>query len=259
MAEYNPKISSAGSVFHIFVPGVFLLLNIVGCVYLLPFTSTETRDQIQNVFGNPAKGLVITVGFGYLIGVILRIFRSEKPDQWSARFLRLVDKSARGSETAKNRYAYEPFPYIKWMGQVCHNLPLDVKEFYNTGWMKQNSKTFLNFSKLIVISADARAANEIYAIESLCRYISSMLYALLASVVLTVIVIITHLIYYKTINVLLVMLLVGYAIAVYGILRNFRFMRIKEVQTVFFSSYKNKDLFNRMQTSTQGSPNKSLE
>jgi hypothetical protein len=171
-------IGGAGGVFHILVPGVFLLINLIGCVYIFPLTPLETKTEIENVLGNSAMGLLITLGFGYLIGVILRIFRSEYPDQLSAKFLRIYDSNARPPETDKNRYAYEKFPYTQWIGQAICSLPNDVKEFYNNAWRDSGTRRFLNFAKIFVISEDERAGNEIYAAESLCRYISSMFYAL---------------------------------------------------------------------------------
>lgn len=236
-------IGGAGGIFHILVPGVFLLLNVVGCAYIFPLTSPETREEIQRVFGNPTTGVVVILGFGYLIGVILRIFRSEYPDQWSARFLRFYDKNARAPETDENRYAYEEFPYTRWVERTIHNLPGDVKEFYDNTWKKSSSKAFLNFSKLLVISEDERAANEIHAAESLCRYISGMFYSLVTSAILNIVVVISQIITLQLPHIVLLMLLAGYLVAIVGILVNYRFMRIKEVQTVFYSAYKNRRLF----------------
>lgn len=238
-------IGGPGGVFHILVPGVFLFLNLVGCAYLFPLTPQETREDIERVLGNPAMGVVIIVGFGYLIGVILRIFRSEYPDQWSARFLRFYDKNARPPENDKNRYAYEDFPYTQWVGTSIRNLPNDVREFYSNIWMKSNSRHFFNFSKILVISEDERAANEIHAAESLCRYISGMFYALVTSALLSIAVIISQVLALQVPNIVLLVLSAGYSIALLGILVNYRFMRIKEVHTVFYSAYKNSDLFQR--------------
>ena len=258
-------IGGAGGVFHILVPGVFLLLNVLCCVYMFPFTSSQSKQDLQNLLGNPTMGVVITVGFGYLIGVILRIFRSEYPDNLSARFLRKIDANAKPPENDGNRYAYEDFPYTQWMERVCRSLPDSVKDFYKEIWKKQgNSKTFLNFSKILIISEDERAANEIYSAESLCRYISGMFYALATSTILITIVLIAQVtapLFVRVLEVntpqipytiILFFLLIGYMVAIMGILRNYRFMRIKEVQTVFFSAYKNRNIFKeRIQQSGQ--------
>ena len=250
------KIGVAGGVFHILVPGVYLLLNIFGCVYLFPFVSLEIKQGMYEILSNPTLGLVITIGFGYLIGVILRIFRSEYPDKLSAKFLRRIDSNAKPPENDGNRYAYERFPYIRWMERVCDRLPSNVNDFYHEVWKKQgNSRTFLNLSKLLIISEDERAANEIYSAESLCRYISGMFYALVSSTALIIIVLVFQLIaliFFKNFRentnfissiIILFLFLVGNLLAIFGILANYRFMRIKEVQTVFFGAYKNRKLF----------------
>lgn len=250
-------IGGAGGIFHILVPGVFLLLNLIACIYIFPFTPTETREHITQVLSNPAMGLLIILGFGYLIGVILRIFRSEYADLWSAKFLRTFDPNARPPKRKGNHYAYGSLPYTTWMEQVCLELPEDVQKFYQDVWAGQNSQNFLNFIKIMVISEDERAANEIYAAESLCRYISGMFYALIASGVLSIVTLTFQVITWiwifdpkaqnpdmnMTPNVILCILLLGYLAALVGILKNYRFMRIKEVKTVFFSAYKNRHLF----------------
>ena len=236
-------IGGAGGVFHILVPGMFLLLNIIGSLYVFPLTPTETREEIQTVLGNPTMGMIITIGFGYLFGIILRIFRSEYPDKLSARFLQFYDRNARPPETEKNCYAYDKFPYTKWLEQAICHLPSDVQGFFNQHWEKADHKTYFNFSKLVVISKDERAANEIYAAESLCRYISGMFYALVASAVLIVLVLFAQTIMLQMPNIVFIILLLGYMISIFGILVNYRFMRIKEVQTVFYSTYTNRDLF----------------
>ena len=236
-------IGGAGGIFHIFVPGVFLLLNFVGGVYLFPLTGEETRRQILDVFGNPALSLIITISFGYLIGVVLRIFRSELADRWSAKLLRLYDKNARKPRYDGNLYAYEGFPYTEWVGQLCQRLPEDVLKFYEETWSSKKNKTFLNFCKVLIISEDERAANEIYAAESLCRYISGMFYALLVASILLLFVLVSDLLIDHRTNAALAGLLVSYVVAIIGILSNFRFMRLKEVQTVFAAAYKNRHLF----------------
>jgi hypothetical protein len=86
-------IGGVGGIFHIFVPGVFLLINCLSGVYLFPWSGDDTRKVLFDVFGNPALGLVLTISFGYLLGVILRIFRSESADRLSAKYLRKFGKN----------------------------------------------------------------------------------------------------------------------------------------------------------------------
>lgn len=236
-------VGGATGIFHIFIPGIFLLLNFVGGLYFFPLTSSETKKQLLDVFANPALSLIITTSFGYLIGVVLRMFRSELADLWSAKFLRRYDKNAKGPECLENMYAYEKFPYSDWVGHLSNRLPESAQIFYKEIWSQHKTKTFLNFCKVLIISEDERAANEIYASESMCRYISGMFYALLASFGILYCVIIADLLIIHKTNEMLVGLVVGYFIAILGILWNFRFMRLKEVKTVFSAAYKNSHLF----------------
>ncbi len=72
-----------------------------------------------------------------------------------------------------------------------------------------------------------------------------MFYALVTSAVLSIIVLVSQVIVLQVPNIVLIVLSVGYLIAISGILVNYRFMRIKEVQTVFYSAYKNRHLFQK--------------
>ena len=110
-------------------------------------------------------------------------------------------------------------------------------------WSLKKTKEFFNFCKVLIISEDERGANEIYAAESLCRYISGIFYALVVSFFLQFLILITVILINHNINVVIIGLLVGYCIAIFAILKNFRFMRLREVQTVFAAAYKNWHLF----------------
>jgi hypothetical protein len=102
-----PTIGGAKGIFEIFVPGLFLFLNFVLVLYLFPFTEKETNSLISLCISNQILGLVITISFSYLIGVILRLFRTDLADEWSAKFIRKFKHGA------NKLYAVEKFPYIK--------------------------------------------------------------------------------------------------------------------------------------------------
>jgi len=70
-----------------------------------------------------------------------------------------------------------------------------------------------------------------------------MFYALVTSILLNFVVLILQIATLLTPNIIILILFFGYLIAIMGILVNYRFMRIKEVQTVFYSAYKNRHLF----------------
>jgi hypothetical protein len=237
------NISGAGGIFHIFVPGLFLLLNMAAGIYFSPLGNELMQAHIKEIMRNPTTSVALTIGVGYLIGVVLRIFRSELADRLSARFLRRFDRKARGPETLLNLYAHDEFPYSRWLGELCGRLPPEVKEFYEKSWKGKKSSTFLNFCKVMIISEDERAANEIYAAEALSRYISGMLYALFIAAGVIAAAIISQFIVTGKINLSLLAIDIGYMAAILSILANFRFIRIKEVFTVFVATYKNKGIF----------------
>jgi hypothetical protein len=239
-----PAIGGARGLFEIFVPGVFLLLNLVGTVYFLPFADEATKRQIGVFREAQLLELLVAVAFGYLAGVILRLFRTELSDRASAAFLRLYDRNARGGVRDNNRYAYEGFPYSRWLAYLAeHRLPKAAHDFYKSTWLGCPSKQFLNFCKIVVSSSDSGAAAEIYAAESLSRYVSGMFYALVVAFLLLLTLIGARLYAGVVIGVALPVLIVAYGAGLVAILANFRFIRIKEVETIFAASFKNRELF----------------
>lgn len=243
-----PKIGGTRGIFEIFVPGMFLLLNLLLIVYLFPFITDDARKQIASWISNPVLSLVILVGFGYLIGVILRMLRTELADKWSRRCLRIFDPAGRKEKQEANLFVYEKFPYIGWLGVVCkRSLPCEVNDFYHKVWAKRKSTSFFNFCKIMIISEDERIANEIYSAEALSRYISGMFYALTIAFCLILVTVVLRSIVFGKIMAELVIVLVAYLLAIFAILKNFRFIRIKESKTVFAASYKYKWLFTEMQ------------
>jgi hypothetical protein len=238
-----PIIGGAGRIFEIFVPGAFLLVNLAGVIYFLPLQNNQPRTDVVSVMSDPVLSLTIFISFGYLLGVILRMMRSASADNWSAKFLRLVDSNARQEKYYRNLYAYEKFPYIGWLGVVCEkNFPEDAFEFYEQIWCKGSSRAFFNFCKLMIISQDEHAATELYSAESLSRYISSMFYALFLALILVSSIVVLNLIE-GVFLAHIALLLFTYFVAILVILRNYRFIRIKEVEALFAASYKNRSLF----------------
>jgi len=242
-----PTIGGTRGVFEIFVPGAFLLLNLVAVVYLLPFIDENTKSFISGCGSTPALGLVILLCFGYLIGVILRLFRAEPVDRLSAKLNKKFNSHACQEDGTFKQWAYEEFPYIGWIGEVCKlYLPSETIEFYYNTWAGRKregqNRQFFNFCKTIINSVDERAANEIHSAEALSLYISGTFYSLLiASCLLFV----TAVLNYYSLGVLIPLLLVivVYLLAIVAILRYFRFIRIKEVEIVFAATFRHRSLF----------------
>jgi hypothetical protein len=232
-----PRIGGARGIFEIFVPGMFLLLNIVAAFYFIPYSSAETKKFISELISKPTLSFVIIICFGYLIVVLLRLFRVALPDKCSACFIRKF------SRHAKKIYALERFPYIAWIGALCKEyLDDEVWTFYKNNWKKRWKKNgnnpFLNFCKNLVISTDEVTANEIFAAEALTRYISGMFYALAFAFFLIFITIILIYFYSKKINLFFAIIFFAYSFSISAILMNLRFIRIKEVATVFTAHFK---------------------
>jgi hypothetical protein len=250
-----PTIGGARGIFEIFVPGIFLLLNLGLVAYLLPFSDDETRRLIASGASNPVLSLIIAVSFGYLIGIVLRLFRPEVPDRLSAGWVGRFAREERESET--RLWATEEFPYIGWIGEICRlYLPPETVRFYDKIWRRRRlegqNKQFFNFVKVMISSSDERAAAEVYAAEALSRYISGMFYALSCAFLLVLATILSNSFISGEVLEGLILILVVYLLAIVGILARFRFIRIKEAETVFAASFKNKAIFERGDVTEEG-------
>jgi hypothetical protein len=243
-----PTIGGARGIFEVFVPGLFLFLNLVGVAYLMPFMDQDSKHFIEVTAANPGLSLAIVISFGYLLGIVLRLIPPSWPDGlsaiWLGRFGDPDDKPAR-RELRKAR-----FPYIEWVCSTSGDrLPREVSAFYQATWgdpdsKVKRSKTFFNFMKVML--SDEKAKDEVYAAEAMTRYISGMFYALLASVVLIGAAwLACGALSGKWMAGLLVVI-VAYSVAGLVIVRRFRTIRVKEVEAVFAASYRNRELFQRM-------------
>jgi hypothetical protein len=81
-----PTIGQSKGIFEIFVPGAFLLLNMVGVLCL--FLHVKIADILCPKGGTNVNiiglSLVVLICFGYLIGMILRLLMADIPDNLSA-------------------------------------------------------------------------------------------------------------------------------------------------------------------------------
>jgi hypothetical protein len=252
-----PTIGGARGVFEIFVPGVFLLVNIVGAIYLFPWISGEVIGGLNRLSANTAAAIVITVCFGYLCGVVLRLQRADLADNASAWWIRRFNPRAKRPEGTPDLYwswATDEVPFIRWIGEMCEiYLPSEAKQYYSKEWgcrlrdrqsltkSKQN-KQFLNLCK-VAISKDRSLAAEVYTAEALTRYVVCMFYALVIASVLAA----------STAVLNLASGIAGkasfaaatgagitccaYLLATWLIVKNLRFVRIKEVETLFYACY----------------------
>ncbi len=245
-----PVIGSAGGIFEILVPGLFLLLNLGGilCLYLFPYADSETKKLIAAAASNSVLALAIVVGFGYLIGVLLRLGSPDWPDRLSGWIVLRMASNVQQAKIRFKLYATEPFPYIAWLGELCKDrLPEEAQHFYDRVWAPrncgENNKQFFNYCKVLINSADEKAATEVYAAESLTRYISGMFYALVIAFILIIGAVLAQWRQNGQILFGLFIFPAAYLLALGEIIWRFRAVRVKEVETVFITSFRNKELF----------------
>ena len=225
-----------------------MLLNLVLVVYLLPFADQNTKRFIETIASDSGMILVLALCFGYFIGVLLRMLRTEFPDKCSAAWLRRFHSHARKKNGDFVLWAVEEFPYIGWIEEVCRGfLPPEALEFYKKTWASRRregqNRQFFNFCKIMVNSIDERSATEFNAAEALSRHIAAMFFALCLASLLILITTILHYVYFYVVLTELVAILITYLFAVIVILSYLRFLRIKEVEIVFAACFKNKSIF----------------
>jgi hypothetical protein len=239
-----PRIGGARGIFEIFIPGSFLLLNVFGALFFCP--SPEIVTLIKSLLKNSGILIIVIICVGYLFGVMLRLFRTDRLDRISGLYMKLFYKEKDKTSDELKRTVSDTFPYINWINDMsCKHLPENVCNFFNDKWMnsdtKIHKKQFFNYCKTIIAAKDSNAYEEIYAAESLTRYVSGMFYSISLSLLLNIVVLVLNR-YYLGIFVLPIILVSCiYILIQFEIIRRFRMLRIKEVETVFFASYINKD------------------
>jgi len=275
-----PAIGKAKGLFEIFIPGVFLLLNFAWMLYCLQYQYGQSpalhyvNDNQTSVLYNSVKDNQILMGtiiivFGYLAGVILWLLRADTPDSYSAGLRRIL-------HCAPDAFYKEDFPYITSLGLIAQKrLPNEAYSFYSNCWKDRGSepknKYFFNYNKVLINAIDEKSAIEIYSHEALIRYLAAMFYALIFPLFLLVIVIfplLVNIVIYMLDNILRFTLNSGlnfqflsivwdspfvlsliflflYLISIIILLWHFRYMRFKEVQTVFTATLINKEFIDR--------------
>jgi hypothetical protein len=253
-----PAIGRTRGVFEIFVPGAFLLINISGVLYILTqiikFPDFIPKC-IKYTVDHPGLGIVILICFGFLIGMILRLFMTDIPDlisAWYHRFFKrkkLIDKAGNYKP-----WCIEKFPYIEAIGEAILRDLCDrsssIYDFYKKVWEPQKrnkgNKRFFNFCKTMLLTKDNdMIIMELYSAESINRYISGMFYSLAISVFLLSLlaIIVAILKPFSEIIIFLLIILFFYFIGLWNIISRFRLIRLKEAQLLFDACYYKKDLF----------------
>lgn len=249
-----PAIGKAKGLFEIFIPGVFLQLNFVWMLYWLHYRyirdstqlfSIKENQNLMQLISNQVLLLVILIVFGYLTGVILWLFKADRPDGYSALLHRLKGD--------KETFYKEKFPYIDSLDSITkEKLPKEAYSFYINCWKPHISdhknKYFFNYCKTLINSVDEKSAMENYSSEAMIRYLAAMFYAILISLLFLILVLfplpISGLTGYDqplepSIKIYTYAFIIFYLISIFTLLWNFRYMRFKEVQAVFTASLLN--------------------
>ena len=254
-----PK-SAARGFFERLMPGVFVLVNILVTfgVFMSAFGTEHLQEETRLFLMNPSYALALTLSFGYLLGVVLRLFRTQLVDSWSAWFIGTVRPSWRNEP-----FINAPFFFNDWMREKCQSrFSPAVVDFYDRYWasryLSDGSKntSFFNLCKALITKVDRESASEVFAAEALSRFVAGSFYALALSFVLVLVDAIVVFPYfgpqlgYLTLGVALI-----YFLLILGILREFRFLRCKEVDVVFNACFVNRKEFERCFSSDPDSVN----
>jgi hypothetical protein len=267
-----PGVGTVRGVFELFLPGIFLLLNFVGAVYSSPLVDldSEAANGILWASKNLLAATFISIPLGYLIGVILRLFKTDPADNWSAAYLRLVkflirkrvkkehktliySKDIKEQKLAKNALLYlSNFPYNEWLEYTVNSmLPIEAIAFFKKAWANHSdSKQFINFCKIIVIAKNPTAGAEISSAEALSRFVASMMYAQLASLGAFAISLIFGVFMDKGPEIWVPIVMLGYIVGIWAILRSLRFLRLKEAEAIFSATFAIREQFAELEPSS---------
>ncbi len=238
--------SSARGFFETLMPGVFLLLNIVGVLVLaLAELAPGSGDRILLVFlANPATVTAGSLSLGYTMGVVLRLLRPQHVDRWSGAYIKWRCRHHDDLSWVGDRFFYGPWMQKKY----TQTLPVKAVDFFEEFWADKHASphntVFFNFCKSVIAQCDANSARDAYAAEALTRFIAGTFYALLISTPLAVGAAMLAGAHSNT----AALLAASAAVLVYGglllvILREFRLIRHKEVDTVFAACFANRGVF----------------
>ena len=278
-----PK-SGARNFFEILMPGVFLLLNLLGTFALLMVALADAGRLVivREFLANTTMALALILSLGYLLGVVLRLFRTEYLDSWSGWFigqvktmwrkaipcrllflgrLRLIrsfktkrrtePRKRPGNRRRKDSWITEPFFYNRWMQQNC-NKRFDpaVGKFYELYWANRatgnayENTSFFNFCKALINKVDPGSASEVFEAEAMSRFVAGSCYALCFALVLAPVDAVIVCVFISCRLVILPFsIALVYSLLVMGILWTFRLLRCKEVRTVFDACYLNREYF----------------
>ena len=229
--------------FEILLPGSFLLLNVAAFLCVAVGVSPVSHMMP----GTEKWGIVEAVpalGASYILGMVLRMLRTEIPDRVSAWCLGHIPPRLQEADLLK-----ESFFYVKWMRErhvPC--LPSAAKDFFEGIWAKhyqqpipgvRNPNTdFFNFMKTLFLAIDKNTSEQLMASEAISRFVASSFWAL--AICTGLLAVDGGVLYFRGLSLgvhFCVWLFIIYLTVLYGIVRHFRYLRCKEVALVFEVSF----------------------
>jgi len=246
----NLPTSNIRGFFEILMPGIFLLINIFITLYLLIIfvipEAEKTNILLLGILKSPSLVLAILLVFGYPLGFVLRLLKNQKIDKRSAWYIGFLKRKEKGASYLDDHYFYN-----NWMhDKSIKRLPKAAADFYLKYWFDKYGKdgtgstTFINFCKTIISKFDQYAYNEVYAAEALLRFVSGSYYAIQFSLLLMALnIFILYSLFGLNTIYISGSVFFGYLFLFHIILSQYRFLRCKEVDTVFNACFANREHF----------------
>jgi hypothetical protein len=238
MTEIRPMgFTSLGIIdlFGILTPGVFLFGNIILILYGI--------DRLPlGMLKDPFLAIVLIFFGGYLLGSILRLVHPKWVDSLVSLYLRKIRRD--------KKWAEEKFPYFYWLlkekyvkeqNVLSEVSKLILKESGRENikdYSKKETTSFFNYCKLLIRAKSSPLSEEIHRMEALVRMLSGVFWASVVGFCGFVMVLILKSTFLTPTNEFTYLILsVVYLIIILAILERFRFIRFKEVMTVWWSFY----------------------
>ena len=259
-----PNIGKPDSILSILIPGTFLLFNLIIGIYFIVWNIPP--HQVYEFLKESGASLSIIVFLliiclGYLFGAILRLIKFGITDKLSGWCLKYIGYLGTGKKfpfvKLKTYTSSESFPYLNWLKTRCANQYPEAQNFYDSTWGSHNNNerrrtSFVNFCKVILISENETLARECYAAEAMNRYLASMFYGIFISflIIFSVLIKLTELAIthqgefkFQQLSVTLLLVELIYVASAWIILSSYRFIRMKEVETVFAATFALREKF----------------
>lgn len=236
--------------FEILLPGSFLLVNIIVFLSIAAGVSVPAQ-MLPSAERWGFVEAVPVLGAAYILGMVLRMCRTEIPDRFSAWFIaRIWPRIGPDDVFVKDVFFYGNWMKERYLPRLPETAGTFFKEFWEPrykapalGHSNMNSQ-FFNFVKTMIQKLDAAMAEQLRNAEAVNRFIGGSFWALAASAVLMAAAAVW--LYLQTsvdrwAPVLALGTTVVYTVLLGGIARHFRYLRSKEACSVFEASFALRD------------------